>query len=178
MALTGFGLKSAALVATLLLLGACETPGEEKADTSGGGGSAVTTTTTQDKAPAMAKDEGAATGSQEDLVLNVGDRVFFEYDSSELQAPAREQIERWAGWLKQYPANTVTIEGHCDERGTREYNLGLGERRADSVRRYLIQLGISSDRVANISFGKERPVCVTSEEGCWSQNRRGVMVIN
>ena len=119
MALTGFGLKSAAVVAALLLLGACETPGEEKADTSGGGGSAVTSTTSQDKGPAMEK-KADIVGSQEDLVLNVGDRVFFEYDSSELQPESRDQIERWAGWLKKFPANTVTIEGHCDERGTRE----------------------------------------------------------
>ncbi len=181
MAVRGFGLKSVALVVALFVLGACETPSEERADTKGGGGAAATTTTTA-KSDAMTKKdmkpEGAMSGSQEDLVLNVGDRVFFGFDQSDLQPSAREQVERWAGWLKQFPANTVTIEGNCDERGTREYNLGLGERRASAVRRYLIELGVSSDRVATISYGKERPVCVTSEEGCWSQNRRGVMVVN
>ena len=83
-----------------------------------------------------------------------------------------------ADWLQQYPAVTVTIEGHCDERGTREYNLGLGERRADSARKYLIALGVNADRIGTISYGKERPACVSSNEACWSQNRRGMLLVN
>ena len=117
-------------------------------------------------------------GSQEDLVLNVGDRVYFDFDKSDLTPDSRKRVEAWAAWLKQYPSVTVTVEGHCDERGTREYNIGLGERRSDSARRYLVALGINPDRIGTVSYGKERPVCATSNESCWSQNRRGVLVVN
>lgn len=176
-----FALKAACLAATILLVAACETPVEEKADASGSGGAKQSTTTTQ-KAP---KDEMKATmtpkvvpGSQEDLVLNVGSQIQFDFDKSNLRPDARKVVERWADWLQQYPAVTVTIEGHCDERGTREYNLGLGERRADSARKYLIALGINADRVGTISYGKERPLCVSSHEACWSQNRRDMLLVN
>jgi peptidoglycan-associated lipoprotein len=177
------GFKAVSVAAAMFLLAACETPVEESADTSGTG--TATQTTQAETKPVETKPmekemkpKGPVPGSQEDLVLNVGDRVFFDFDKSDLKPDARATIERWAAWLKQYPSVTVTIEGHCDERGTREYNIGLGERRSDSARRYLVALGVNPDRIATVSYGKERPVCVTSNESCWSQNRRGVMVVN
>lgn len=116
-------------------------------------------------------------GTQEDLVVNVGDRVFFEYDSSALTADGRQTLSSQARWLQQYSNLYVTIEGHCDERGTREYNLALGERRANAVRDYLIALGVEPSRVNVISYGKERPAVAGSDASAWSQNRRGVTVV-
>jgi peptidoglycan-associated lipoprotein len=169
-----FALKAVCLAATILLVAACETPVEEKADASGTG-SAKQMTKAEPKAMMESK---VAPGSQEDLVLNVGSQIQFAYDKSNLRTNARRTVERWADWMQQYPAVTVTIEGHCDERGTREYNLGLGERRADSARKYLIALGVNADRIGTISYGKERPVCVSSNEACWLQNRRGMLNVN
>jgi peptidoglycan-associated lipoprotein len=117
-------------------------------------------------------------GSLEDFNQNVGNTVYFDLDRYELKAEAQSQLQRQAAWLQQYPAATMTIEGHCDERGTREYNLALGERRASSVANYLVALGIDKARVSVISYGKERPLCTESDESCWSQNRRGVTSIN
>jgi peptidoglycan-associated lipoprotein len=104
--------------------------------------------------------------------------VFFDYDKFNLKAPARETLERQAVWMKKYPAVTVTIEGHCDERGTREYNLALGDRRAQSAKDYLVSLGIDPNRVATISYGKERPEDPGHNDAAWSQNRRGVTIVN
>ena len=168
-----FALKSVCIGAAMMLLAACETAPEEQANTGGTGAASTSTTTTTTAQPA-----GPRPGSQEDLVLNVGDRVFYDYDQYDLKPEARATVERWADWLKRYPQVVVTIEGHCDERGTREYNLALGERRATSARNYLLALGVAADRVATISYGKERPVCTTSNEQCWAQNRRGVMTVN
>ncbi|MBI1301271.1 MAG: peptidoglycan-associated lipoprotein Pal [Alphaproteobacteria bacterium] len=120
-------------------------------------------------------DENApAPGTQADLVVNVGDRIFFGTDSSDLSSAARTTLENQASWLGQYQNLTVTIEGHADERGTREYNLALGERRANAVRNYLVALGVSQSRISVISYGKERPAVPGSNETAWSQNRRGV----
>jgi peptidoglycan-associated lipoprotein len=122
---------------------------------------------------------GAATpGSQQDFVVNVGDRVFFESDSTELSGQARATLDKQAQWLKQYNRYQFTIEGHADERGTREYNIALGARRAQTVREYLAARGIESNRMRTISFGKERPVAVCNDISCWSQNRRAVTVLN
>ncbi|HNQ91449.1 MAG TPA: peptidoglycan-associated lipoprotein Pal [Alphaproteobacteria bacterium] len=121
---------------------------------------------------------GVVPGTQQDLVVNVGDRVFFGYDQSDLSAEARSTLDRQASWMKQYPNVMVTIEGHADERGTREYNLALGERRAASVRSYLMSLGVDASRVNTISYGKERPAVPESTAAAWSQNRRGVTVVN
>jgi peptidoglycan-associated lipoprotein len=109
-------------------------------------------------------------------LVNVGDRVHFELDRYDLTPEAQATLRQQAALLQNYPETVVTIEGHADERGTREYNLALGERRADAVRNYLTALGVSSDRVTVISYGKERPECPEASEGCWSQNRRGVTV--
>ena len=117
-------------------------------------------------------------GTQEDLIVNVGDRVFFGYDSSDLDSDALELLQDQVAWLKQNSDVTVTIEGHCDERGTREYNLALGEKRAQAVKNYLIGLGINPDRVSTISYCKERPAVVWSNDGAWAQNRRSVTLVN
>lgn len=161
------------LVVAAFVLAACSSTGDDSANTgstgasSSGGGNQTAT------APA-----GPKPGSQIDLEVNVGDRVFFDFDKSNLSADARTAVDRWAAWLKTYPANKVVIEGHADERGTREYNLALGERRADSARDYLVSLGIDSNRVKIVSFGKERPAVPGSNERAWSQNRRAVIVIS
>ncbi|MBM3481126.1 MAG: peptidoglycan-associated lipoprotein Pal [Alphaproteobacteria bacterium] len=108
----------------------------------------------------------------------VSDRILFGYDSSDLSPDARATVEKWARVLNQAGGTRVVIEGHCDERGTREYNLALGERRANAVRSYLTSLGIPVARVQTLSFGKERPVVVGSNEQSWAQNRRGVLAID
>ena len=105
------------------------------------------------------------------------DRVFFDFDSSELSADARATLAKQADWLMHYTGVDVSIEGHCDERGTREYNLALGERRAVAVRDYLVALGVPGRRLGTISYGKERPQVVGQGETYWSQNRRGVLVV-
>ena len=120
----------------------------------------------------------AAPGSQQDFVVNVGDRVFFESDSSELTPQARATLDKQAQWLQQYANYTFTIEGHADERGTREYNIALGAKRAMAVRNYLAQNGVNAQRIRTISYGKERPVAVCNDISCWSQNRRAVTVLN
>jgi len=116
-------------------------------------------------------------GSVQDFQVNVGDRIFFDYDKSDLDERARGTLQKQAAWLQRFGAVTLTIEGHCDERGTREYNLGLGARRAQAVKDYLSSLGVPGARLDTISYGKERPVCVESNDACWAQNRRGVSTI-
>ncbi len=122
--------------------------------------------------------QGPEGGTQADLVVNVGDRVFFGYDRYDLSAEARMILDRQAEWLNQYPSLNVTIEGHADERGTREYNLALGDRRANSVRNYLIAMGVAPSRITTISYGKERPAVPGANETAWAQNRRGVTKID
>jgi peptidoglycan-associated lipoprotein len=128
---------------------------------------------------ANASVAGAATpGSAQDFVVNVGDRVFFETDSSEITAQGRETLDKQAQWLTNYAQYAFTIEGHADERGTREYNLALGARRAQAARDYLASRGITPTRMRIISYGKERPVAVCNDISCWSQNRRAVTVLS
>ncbi|HEY6832404.1 MAG TPA: peptidoglycan-associated lipoprotein Pal [Pseudolabrys sp.] len=127
----------------------------------------------------QANAAGMATpGSQQDFVVNVGDRVFFETDQTDLTPQARATLDKQAQWLTNYAQySQFTIEGHADERGTREYNIALGARRAQSVRDYLISRGIQANRMRTISYGKERPVAVCNDISCWSQNRRAVTVL-
>ncbi len=120
----------------------------------------------------------AAPGSQQDFVVNVGDRVFFDTDLSELSDQARATLDKQAQWLNNYNRYSFTIEGHADERGTREYNIALGARRAETVREYLISRGIAQTRMRTISYGKERPVALCNDISCWSQNRRAVTVLD
>jgi peptidoglycan-associated lipoprotein len=121
---------------------------------------------------------GGAPGSQQDFITNVGDRVFFESDSSELTSQSFATLEKQAQWLQVYNQYTFTIEGHADERGTREYNIALGARRAQTVREFLVSRGVQPQRMRTISYGKERPVAVCNDISCWSQNRRAVNVLN
>lgn len=121
---------------------------------------------------------GVAPGTQADLVANVGDRVFYGYDRYDLTNEARNTLDLQAQWLMKYPNVNVTIEGHCDERGTREYNLALGERRAAAVKSYLVARGIDPNRLTTISYGKERPAVPGADEASWAQNRRGVTKVD
>ncbi len=119
----------------------------------------------------------AVPGSEQDFKVNVGDRVFFAEDQSTLAPEAQETLRRQAQWLNQYAAVTVQVEGHADERGTREYNIALSARRATAAREYLISQGVKASRISSIAYGKERPAALCDAEQCWSQNRRAVTVI-
>jgi peptidoglycan-associated lipoprotein len=168
--------KFLTFVAAAFLLSACGTSSEESGGASGSGSTAGTSATTTTSG--VTSIPGPTPGTQEHLVANVGDRVFFGFDKSDLQPKARAAVESLAVWLNNYPAVTLTIEGHADERGTREYNLALGDRRANSVRDYLAALGVSGNRLTTISYGKERPAVLGSNEEAWAQNRRAVFVVN
>ncbi|HSO48745.1 MAG TPA: peptidoglycan-associated lipoprotein Pal [Rhizobiaceae bacterium] len=120
---------------------------------------------------------GATPGSQQDFTVNVGDRIFFETDSSALTDTARQTLDKQAQWLGQYNRYSFTVEGHADERGTREYNIALGARRSQATRDYLAARGVNPARMRTISYGKERPVAVCNDISCWSQNRRVVTVL-
>jgi peptidoglycan-associated lipoprotein len=162
----------------VLFVAACATTPKDSADSSGSGSSSSGSDVSSEGTITETTGSGIVSGSQEDLIVNVGDRVFFGYDSSDLDSDALELLQDQVAWLKQNSDVTVTIEGHCDERGTREYNLALGEKRAQAVKNYLIGLGINPDRVSTISYGKERPAVVGSNDGAWAQNRRSVTLVN
>lgn len=130
-----------------------------------------------DNANGLGLTNGATPGSQQDFTVNVGDRVFFQTDSSSLTPTALATLDKQAQWLARYTNYPVTIEGHADERGTREYNIALGARRAAATRDYLASKGIPRSRLRTISYGKERPVAVCNDISCWSQNRRAVTVL-
>ena len=157
------GIKLAA-ISTALLLAACShnKPAEAPVADAGAGDSV---------------EQTIVPGSARDFQINVGDRVLFDYDRADLDESDRATLQKQAAWLGKYPQVTLSIEGHCDERGTREHNIALGARRAEAVKEYLVSLGVNSSRLETISYGKERPVCVESSESCWSQNRRGVSSI-
>ncbi|MBC8339351.1 MAG: peptidoglycan-associated lipoprotein Pal [Rhodospirillales bacterium] len=165
--------KILGLFAAIVLVSACESASTGGA--AGGSGVAGAKPVETFSAPL---GTGITPGSQEDLVVSVGDRVFFDFDKYNLKTDARQTLDRQAAWLKANPSVTFTIEGHCDERGTREYNLALGERRANSVKDYLASQGINPARMKTISYGKERPVAVGSTNAAWAQNRRGVTRIS
>ena len=158
--------KLLSMFAAMLLLAACESASDQ-GNAAAGGGTATGSQSTSRVVP----------GSSEDFVQNVGDRVFFDFDKSDLKPEARATLERQAAWLKQYSNVRLQIEGHCDERGTREYNLALGERRANAAKNYLVALGIPASRLSTISYGKERPAVLGSNETSWAQNRRAVSVV-
>lgn len=117
-------------------------------------------------------------GSYEDFKQTAGDRVFFALASSNLSGDARAELDKQVAWLKQYPNTLFTIEGHADERGTSQYNLALGDRRAFAVRQYILNAGIAKDRISMVSFGKERPAVMGHNEAAWAQNRRSVTVVH
>jgi peptidoglycan-associated lipoprotein len=127
--------------------------------------------------PPVAMTPQTVPGSMVDFQQNVGDRVFFAYDRSDVDDRGRQTLQKQAAWLQRYPTVVLTVEGHADERGTREYNLALSARRAQAVKDYLVSLGVSAARLETISYGKERPICSQSNEACWAQNRRGLSTI-
>tara|TARA_R110000782_G_scaffold110959_3_gene200556 strand:+ start:831 stop:1343 length:513 start_codon:yes stop_codon:yes gene_type:complete len=158
--------KVLGMVAALALaVSACESTSGSGAGASGSGQSI---TPLPAAAPLALKDQ---------FVVDVGDRVFFSFDRFDVEQDQKKVLDTQAAWLKKYSSVTVTIEGHADERGTREYNLALGERRANAVKEYLIYLGIDAKRIKTVSYGEERPVALGSDETAWSQNRRGVTVV-
>ena len=173
-------------------IAACSTTPKDTADSSGSGSSGTSSIDPSSGDAAILEDlintplggpssasasSSIEPGSQEDLIINVGDRVFFAYDSAELDADAQELLLYQAAWFKEHDILSITIEGHCDERGTREYNLALGEKRAQAVKNYLNGLGVFPV-INTLSYGKERPAVVGSNEGAWSQNRRSVTQVN
>ncbi len=176
-------LKLVIMGAALVLLAACSSsPETTKGTTTGGSGAAGAGSEAGISSSALGAGAGEAgsvtPGSQKDLEVNVGDRVFFAFDSSSLDAKAQETLDHQAAWLLQFPSLTVTVEGNTDERGTREYNLALGERRADAVKSYLVAKGVPASRVVTISYGSERPADPGHNETAWALNRRAVTVVN
>ncbi len=179
-----------ALAAVLLIAAACESASDDSTATVGEGdavqvsaqsddsGSSVQAAPAEEVDVASVDPSAPIPGTQEDLVQNVGDRVFFGYDSAVLTPEGRRTLERQAEWLRLFPEHDIMIEGHCDERGTREYNLALGERRAAAARDYLIAFGIDSSRIKTTSYGKERPYALGHNEESWELNRRAVTVVN
>lgn len=174
-----FNLKLTFVSAVALLLAACagDTPPApvETVDHQGGAPAAVVTPTLSAEKLGIQK-WGAST--QSGLSTYTGDRVFFEYDSSDLTDTGRNLLNKQAEWLMHYGNVKATVEGHCDERGTRDYNLALGDRRAVAVKNYLVARGVSSYRLKTVSYGKERPAVVGSMESSYKQNRRGVLVLD
>ncbi|WP_300296520.1 peptidoglycan-associated lipoprotein Pal [Ferrovibrio sp.] len=168
MRLNTFGSKFVAVAAVGLLLAACETAPKTDSTAGGAGQTRAATAPTTSISP----------GTVQDFQVNVGDRVFFDYDKFEVKPAGKATLDKQAAWLKRYGQWKIVVEGHCDERGTREYNLALGERRANAVKSYLINQGIPANRVTTISYGKERPVALGSNEAAWAQNRRGVTVLS
>ena len=175
--------KAILVAAAAFVLAACESGGG-----SGRGGDGMTSTAGGDGGPNVAAvdrsdvDSGSlggdyAPGSMEELEALAGTRVFFGYDRYDLSARAQQTLRDQANWMNRYPSAGVTVEGHADERGTREYNLALGARRANAVKRFLVGLGVDGDRIRTISYGKERPEVVGSSESSWAQNRRGRTVV-
>ena len=168
-------LKFFTLLAAAFLLAACESTTDSASSTTGSGTSATASTAPATTATTLPPPEP---GTQEHLLIEVGDRVFFAFDSSDLNDDSRVLLEALAAWMQTFPSAVMTVQGHADERGTREYNLALGERRANSAASYLVALGVDPNRLQTISYGKERPAVLGSNEAAWAQNRRAVFVVN
>lgn len=182
--------KLLTLSGILLIVAACETAPSGSADGSGDGAGGKEVWSVENKAAGTGDGGGAGGGAggtevevaaveptmsvQDRLVQEVGDRVFFDFNKSAVRPDGEETLRRQAEFLKQNPGLVITIAGHCDERGTREYNLALGDRRANAARNYLISLGIHPTRISTISYGKERPIVAGHNEAAWAQNRVGV----
>jgi peptidoglycan-associated lipoprotein len=163
--ITGF-LRAFALIGLVIAVAACSrTPNTLPTGVGNVGG------------PGSGMNGAGAPGSQQEFLVTVGDRVFFETDSSSLTAEAQATLDKQAAWLNRYGNYRIMIEGHADERGTREYNIALGARRASVVVNYLVSRGVAANRIQSQSFGKERPVAICNDISCWSQNRRAVTVV-
>ncbi len=155
--------RFAVVAAALLLAGCAGKAGSESATATGTATSAAAT-------------PGVVPGSEEDLATNVGDRVYFAFDKAILSAQARETLDKQAAWMQAHPTVKVLIAGNCDERGTEEYNIALGQRRANVARDYLVAKGVATTRIATTSFGKERPQAdaICNDESCWAKNRNAI----
>jgi peptidoglycan-associated lipoprotein len=167
--MTRFGQKAVqamALSLGLLVLGACSSNDAAKVATAPGADGS-----------ADLRGSQARPGSQQDLSVNVGDTVLFDVDSHSLRTESQQILQKQAAWLKSNPSVRLVIEGHADERGTRDYNLALGDRRAGAVREYLVSLGVDGSRLESKSYGKERPVCAEAIDSCWTENRRGFSLV-
>jgi len=160
--------KALTLVAAATLLAACSTSEEET----------VQPASSVQPTPAPVTTPSTPTRNAGDVFANIGDRVFFDSDSSALDSGDQQALQAQAAWMNEFSSVSVTVEGHCDERGTREYNLALGDRRANAVKEYLTALGVAPSRISTISYGKERPAVIGSNESAWAQNRRAVTVPN
>ncbi|MGL4427270.1 MAG: peptidoglycan-associated lipoprotein Pal [Alphaproteobacteria bacterium] len=156
--------KIASMLAATAFLAACDSAFDSETMTCGQGGADATCP--------------PAPGTAADFVANVGDRVFFEFDKSSVKPEGKETLSKQAEWLNKYASTTVTVEGHCDERGTSEYNMGLGQRRADTTKKSLTSMGVAPSRVKTLSYGKERPVVPGNDESAWSQNRVAITVVD
>jgi peptidoglycan-associated lipoprotein len=162
-----------ALAAAMTLAACAKSVDEAAADLAGGAGGAAGGA----GRGGIARSGVASPGSPQDFATNVGDRVFFETDSTELTAAAQATLDKQAEWLNRYGRYSFAVEGHADERGTREYNFALGARRAEVTKNYLVSRGVAASRVRTVSYGKERPVAVCDDISCWSQNRRAVTLL-
>lgn len=163
---------ASAVLLSLTLLAGCQS--KDGSTVSGSSSGDLANANTANTSPMV----DGSMGTLSEQLVTVGDRVHFELDRYDLSAEGETTLQKQAALLQKYPGVVITIEGHADERGTREYNLALGEQRATAVRNYLAALGVSPERVTVISYGKERPECPEASEECWSQNRRGVTVAN
>ena len=168
-------------VATLLLAGCSSTDDQAMTDTTGGAGLSTGVSGPEGGISSTGsngyRSAGTSPGTQGDLEVNVGDRVYFAYDNATLDSAARQTLDRQAQWLNQFPNVEVVMEGHTDERGTREYNIALGERRAAEAKNYLAALGVSPSRIRTISYGEERPADPGQDERAYALNRRAVTVV-
>lgn len=173
--------KTVCLFAFVILLGACETSSEDMASSSTSGAGGPGASGSSGSAGGASASSGSVSretiAAINEALVDVGDRVYFGYDQYDLSPEARATLEQQAALLRQYPSTDIVIQGHCDERGTREYNLALGERRANSAKDYLVALGVSPARIQTVSYGEERPTAVGSSESAFAQNRRAVTVL-
>ncbi len=158
--------KIAGAIAALSLVAACATSNGPDVDASAGAD------TYADSGPA-----GPVPGSQADLEESAGHQVFYDYDQYTLTPQSQATLAKQAAWLQEYPETRIKLAGNCDERGTREYNLALGARRAEAARSYLVSLGVDANRITTVSYGKERPGCTQSNESCWARNRNATTTI-
>lgn len=162
------------LIAAVGLLAACETASQNAGDAAGSGASSSSSTTASSSDSSAS---GSAAQSAAEELASIGDTVFYDYDSSALSDEAKATLSAQAAFLAANPSVTITVEGHCDERGTREYNLALGDRRASAARDYLVAQGVNTVRIKTISYGKERPSFIGSNPYAYSKNRRAVSII-
>lgn len=166
------GHRALSIIAVVCLISACDKTGQQPVESAERAGALELT-----DPRLIIPREDITPGSPEEFLANIGDRVFFVVDQFDLTEAARETLQRQAAWLQQHPSRRVVIQGHADERGTREYNLALGDLRANAVRNYLIAVGIEPDRVTTVSYGKELPASTEATETAWAQNRRGVTLV-